>query len=523
VNDPSQPLRRSGGAIARAVVVVLLAALLGGCYAPGFGPTPTIAPAAKTAVALPPTPTPTRITTRTAAATSPRTPTPPPAARTPTPGPNSFTATAAQPCRAARFNGIIKEKKSTVETVGQAYRCFLLFYVDRATLDHTILLNGAWSALGPLGKGKFTPDDLVPLALGGDRETDWAVFAARFAILIERGQGTVDTSTLARAAIAAMADSLNDNHVAYIEPKYWRNTINAELGLEYIPTAGFEIALDDATGQFYLYTVFPGSPADLAGLQAGDLIDNVGGTPVGVGKVNRPLGDLMNGLPGTGNTVQITRPATGQTETVIIEVADVEVPLIEIAILPGKIGYLRLRHFSFTSGQSFDRALAALQARGITSLIFDVRQNPGGSTAALAHILSHFTHEGPLAIMIDEHGTHAPMQPDTGVPLLNLPWAVLCDGDSASSSDVTAAVAKARGGRLIGTRSAGALSGALYYELEDGSALEISVIRVLGPDGEAINEIGVTPHDIVPLTPADLSAGLDPPLQRAIDYLAAGR
>ncbi|CAA9564119.1 MAG: hypothetical protein AVDCRST_MAG18-1329 [uncultured Thermomicrobiales bacterium] len=109
------------------------------------------------------------------------------------------------------------------------------------------------------------------------------------------------------------------------------------------------------------------------------------------------------------------------------------------------------------------------------------------------------------------------------MPLLGLPWAVLCDGDSASSADVTAAVAKARGGRLIGTRSAGALSGALFYELEDGSALEISVIRVLGPDGEAINEVGVTPHDIVPLAPADLSAGLDPPLQRAIDYLVGGR
>ncbi len=166
-----------------------------------------------------------------------------------------------------------------------------------------------------------------------------------------------------RAAIGAMADSLDDNHVAYLEPKVWRNTVSAELGLEYIPTAGFEVALDEATGKYYLYTVFPDSPAERAGLRAGDLIDSVGGAPIGREQQNRPLGDLMNGLPGTGNTVQVTRPATGQTETVIITVAEVDVPLIEVAILPGKVGYLRLRYFSFSSGEAFDRALAALQAR----------------------------------------------------------------------------------------------------------------------------------------------------------------
>lgn len=517
----SHPRHRALGSTST-LFVLLLAALLGGCYAPGLGPTPTIPPEAKTAVAWAPTPTTPRNATRTAAGSLPS-PTATTIARTPTPGPNSFTATTAQPCRPARYTGVVPEKKSTVETVGQAYHCLLMFYVDHATLDHTILLNGAWAALEPLGKGKFTAEDTAPLALSGDREADWATFEARFKGLVTRGQGAVDANTLSRTAIGAMAASLNDNHVAYLEPKQWRTTVSSEIGLEYIPTAGFEVAIDDATGKFYLYTVFAGSPADRAGLRAGDLLDNVGGTPVGRGLHNRPLGDLLNGLPGTGDTVQVTRPSTGATQTVLITVDNVDVPLIEIAVLPGKVGYLRLRYFSYSSGQSFDRALAALQGRGITSLVFDVRQNPGGSSAALMHILSHFTHDGPLAITIDEHGNHSPEQPDPNVPLLNLPWAVLCDGDSASSADVTAAVAKARGGRLIGTRSAGALSGALFYELADGSALEISIVRVLGPDGETINEIGVTPHDVIPLSPADLSAGFDPQLQRAIDYLVGGR
>ena len=515
MTDGRRSLRRRATLGAYLLATLALSALLAGCYLPGLGPTPTIPPEAKTAAAWNPTPTVRTVRTRTA--TNPPTPTRP--ARTPTPGPNSFAATAEQPCRQARYTGPIPEKRTTVETIGQAYRCLLRYYVDHETLDGRILLNGAWSELRVASKGRFTPEELAPLDLTGDREGDWAVFAARFTALIDAKRGAVDASPLARAAIAGMADSLKDNHVAYLEPKYWRRTVTSELGLEYFPTAGFEVAMDEETGKYFLYVVFPDSPAARAGLRPGDLIDNVGGTIVGRDRDNRPLGDLMVGLPGTGDTVQVTRPATGETLSVLIVVAEVDVPLIELDILEGQVGYVRLRYFSYDAGEVFDEAVRILKSRRVKSVIFDVRQNPGGSSAALNHILSYFTHEGPLAYMIDGQWQREAMQPDPRVPLLGVPWGVLCDGQSASSSDVTAAVAKARGGRLIGTRSAGALGGSLYYELEDGRALQTTVVRVIGPDGEEINEIGVTPHEVVRLTPADLSADNDPQLTAALAYL----
>ncbi|MGN6758842.1 MAG: S41 family peptidase [Thermomicrobiales bacterium] len=497
-------------------LALLLVVLLAGCTLPGMTPpTPTISPAAKTAVAYAPIPSPTERPTPTPSPVPTATPVRP----TPTPGKNAFVPTADQPCREVTYRGIVPEQKTTVDTIGQVYHCFLLHYVDHATLDDQVMLNGAWAGVAAGGQDKLAPADLTPPTLTGDREGDWAAFAAQFTALAAKYQGKVDASTLARWAIAGLAASLNDNHVAYLEPKRWRSVFVSELGLVNYPSAGFELAVDGATGKYFLYDVHANTPAARAGLRPGDIIETVGGKPAGASIANQALYDLMVGLPGTGDIVAVSRPASGETFSVLIRVADVSIPLIETGVLPGNIGYIKLRHFSLNSGKAFDQALASLQGRGLKGIIFDVRQNPGGSIDALQHILSHFTHQGPLAVLIDDQGQQTPLDPDPSVSLVNVPWVVLCDGDSASSADITAAVAKDRGGLLIGEKSAGALGAAMFYELADGSALEITVDRVLGPNGEEINNVGVTPANVVPLTPADLSAGLDPQLQSAINAL----
>lgn len=487
---------------------------------PTVSPTP---PAAGTrtpaATAAPATPS------RAGGATAPRgtatpgraTPGTPAVARDPEP----FTPTDEEPCRATDFERKpLPEQPATVETIDQAYHCLLLHYVDRQTLDHQVLLNGSWTAIGQAGRSLFAAADTAPLALTGDREADWAVYEERYSGLAAKYRRTVDPNLLAQVALEGMARSLNDNHVAYFEPKRWQRFFAESVGANTVIGPGFDIAIDEPSGKFYLHNVYPNTPAAQAGLRPGDIIEQVGGRATVVGNPSQGLIDLLTGPVGTQTTMRVTRPATGQTLDARVSVAEVEVPLIEARVLEGGIGYIKLRNFSTNAGEEFDRALADLQAQGIRALIFDVRQNPGGSVNAMVHIVSHFTHEGPLAITIDENGEREEELPDTDVPLLGLPFVVLADDGSASSSDITAAVAKGRGGHLVGQKSAGGLGGALLYELANGSALEITVVRVLGPDGEEINEIGVEPDHAIGLTPADLSAGNDPQLQHAIEDLA---
>ncbi|MFN8514070.1 MAG: S41 family peptidase [Thermomicrobiales bacterium] len=410
----------------------------------------------------------------------------------------------------------MSEGTSTLATVEQAYRCLLLHHVSRnTTLDHKVLLNGAWDIFKEAG---LPAEDAAPLVLTGDKEKDWQVYATRFNALIKK-YGRQLEEPLARVAMQGMAQSLDDNHVAYLEPTQWQR-FHSELSGDDTETGpGFLLAVDDPTGKFYAHEVYADTPAAKAGLKAGDVIESVNNTPAAKGSPNQGLYDLLTGPVGTRATMRVTRPATGQSLTIQATVAEYKVPIIEARMLEGGIGYIKLRHFSTTAGEEFDKALASLQTQGLKSLIFDVRQNPGGSTDALRHIISHLTHQGPHAITIDENGKRTEENPDPDVPLLNLPWVVLCDGGSASSADITSAVAKDRGGYLIGVKSGGALGSAEVFELADGSALEITVNLVLGPDGEEINEIGVTPNQVVTLTPADISAGNDSQLAAAVAYI----
>ena len=412
----------------------------------------------------------------------------------------------------------LPEKAATLATIEQAYRCLLQNHVSRkTTLDHKVLLNGAWDIFKEAG---LPAQDATPLVLAGDKEADWQVYATRFTALVKK-YGPQLEGPLARVAMQGMAGSLKDNHVAYLEPKLWQRFYSELSGDEQQIGPGFLLAVDDASGKFYAYEVYADTPAARGGMKAGDTIDQVNGTRAAKGVANQGLYDLLYGDVGTKATLRVTRPATGQALTIQVSVAEYIVPNIESRVLEGQVGYIKLRQFSTNAGEEFDKALAGLQAKGIKSLIFDVRQNPGGSTDALRHIISHFTHQGPHAITINEEGKREEEHPDLDVPLLGLPWVVLCDGGSASSSDITAAVAKDRGGRLIGTKSSGSLGSAQIFELADGSALEITVNLVLGPNGEEINEIGVTPDQVVTLTPGDISAGQDMQLLAALAYLKA--
>jgi carboxyl-terminal processing protease len=184
------------------------------------------------------------------------------------------------------------------------------------------------------------------------------------------------------------------------------------------------------------------------------------------------------------------------------------------------IGYIRIRLFTERTGRELERALQDLRGSGVTRLIVDMRDNPGGVLDAAVDVASQFLREG-VVLYEDRRGEAEKFYTvKKGGLALDLPLVVLANGGTASASEIVAgALQDYQRGPLIGERTFGKGSVQLVYDLSDQSSLHVTVARWLTPNRHRIDGQGLLPDIEVALSEADRAAGADPQLERAIAYL----
>ena len=168
------------------------------------------------------------------------------------------------------------------------------------------------------------------------------------------------------------------------------------------------------------------------------------------------------------------------------------------------------------------KAISRLRTgRTLTGVVLDLRGNGGGSPMEATRLLSAFAHGKVTAYQCTVDGKCETSRTDDTVELLNLPLVVLTDRGCASACEhFSSAVKDLRIGQLVGTRTAGVISGpAQPYLLSNNTLLGFPVRHHLGPNREVIDRIGVPPDHYVPLTPKDAAAGRDPALAKALTLL----
>ncbi len=328
--------------------------------------------------------------------------------------------------------------------------------------------------------------------------------------------GKVDKQSLSNTAIAAMVDSLNDPYSTYLDPQALKLE-SADSAGQY---SGIGADVTISNSQVTIKSVFPGSPAEVAGIQPGDVILAVDSQPVDGLSLEQVI-LLVRGPK--GSTVNITVLHPGSTQPIDIKVTrgDIQVASVKYS-LEGDIAYIQLLQFGSNTDSEMETALeqANAAAKGI---VLDLRDNPGGDLDTLIRIASRFISNGVILTVRYNDGTTETDRVVRQSTATSLPVVVLVNGDSASAAEVLTGALKDHERALVAGQTTYGKGSVDYLEpLPDGSAIYITVARWLTPNGDLIEGKGITPE--VVLEPAEewvspQGVTSDTWVKWAIDYL----
>jgi carboxyl-terminal processing protease len=208
--------------------------------------------------------------------------------------------------------------------------------------------------------------------------------------------------------------------------------------------------------------------------------------------------------------VTITRDVIQQQEVITRDLAD------------GQVGYIRLTGFSTTGAKGVHTELAADIAAGRKKIILDLRGNPGGFVEAARDVASEFIADGPLFWQEDADGTKTATNATAGGAATDasIEVVVLIDRGSASASEIVAGALQDRDrATLVGETTFGKGTVQEWTTLEGAGGFRLTIAKWLTPDQRWIHLEGVEP-DVAVTVPADVAAGEDPVLDRALEILA---
>jgi carboxyl-terminal processing protease len=255
----------------------------------------------------------------------------------------------------------------------------------------------------------------------------------------------------------------------------------------------------------------PNSPADKAGIRAGDIILGVNGEST----EGLSLEEVVLHIRGPkGTSVRLTIQHQGETTPVELEIVRAEIELPSVSFeMRGDIAYIRIYYFSDRTDSELSPVLERLKQEGATGIVLDLRTNPGGLLGSVVDVASHFLKEGVVVYVVDNEGKETSSPVKRTSVTTDLPLVVLTDNFSASGSEVLAgAIQDYKRGIVAGTRTYGKGSVNTLRELQDGSGISITIARWLTPNRRLIEGKGIEPDH-------ELKLEGDEAIQWAIDYL----
>ena len=392
-----------------------------------------------------------------------------------------------------------------------------------STLAQTQTISAAPSASSTPGTTSVTLD----LSGGSepsnvDLTTLWRTWNLLNSNFVEtHASGTIPTDQQkVYGMLQGLVDSYGDPYTTFFPPqdaKMFDENVSGSFG-----GVGMDVGVQD--NAVTVIAPLKGSPAEAAGVRAGDKILAIDGTSTADMTADQAVA-LIRGEKGTTVKLTLTRAGTSQPFTIAIVRDTIAIPTINyVNHADTKIFEIDLYNFSATSADQFREALRAFFESGDTRLMLDLRGNPGGYLDAAVDMASYFLPAGDTIVTEDFRGTQSNnTHRSFGYNVFankKLSMAILIDQGTASAAEILSGALQQHGiAKLIGTRSFGKGSVQEVFDLGDGAQVKITVARWLTPNGTSISDGGLTPDINATTTADDIASGRDPQKDAAVQYL----
>jgi carboxyl-terminal processing protease len=381
---------------------------------------------------------------------------------------------------------------------------------------------------------------LVPLPAGSttaqDEPADFHIFWQAWDLVQKHfvDRQALDTNNLEYGAIRGMLSALGDDgHTVFMTPEELSNR-QADLSGKF-SGIGAQLGVKDSLP--VIVAPFDGSPAEQAGVKAGDIIMKVDGEDVGTWPLDQVVTHIR-GKAGTQVALTLLRPEESKTLEISITRGEIVVPAVTWTMVPGtKVALIRLSQFSANATEELTASLEEAKAAGAASLILDLRNNPGGLLDQAVRVSSQFLKDGNVLQEEDAQGQRKAVPVKPGGVATELPMVVLINPGSASSAEILAgAIQDHQRGTLVGETTFGTGTVLQTFTLDDGSALMLGTSQWLTANGRLIRKQGIepdvrvelpieadllSPSDVEHLTPGELGQSQDTQLLKALELLHA--
>lgn len=366
-----------------------------------------------------------------------------------------------------------------------------------------------------LGDGRVLNQGETPKFLGKDADfsTFWDVWSLVQNAYVDQ---PVSEKNLYYGSIAGLVNGLHDPYSTYFTPEEAR-AFNEQLSGSFF---GIGAQLDQKDGQIVVIAPLPGTPAERGGIQPEDAILTIDGVETRGMSLDEAVGRIR-GEKGTAVILGILHKDTTESVEISLIRDEIHTDSVTYTLRDDNIAVIEVSMFNEDTSALFATAAQRVLQDHATGIVLDLRNNPGGLLDTAITLAGYWIPKGQPVVLEEVRGERDSLFASGSSVLAQVPTAVLVNGGSASASEILAgALQDFQEATVIGEQTFGKGSVQEYHDLPDGGAVKITVARWLTPLGRSIDQSGIAPDTLIPLTLEDVHAHNDPQLDAAVDFLA---